>query len=58
MYLVFKYKKVFSDQLWGQVGIAARYPRYKDEILSINRNITLKKGKNKISFLNKHIGNK
>ena len=35
------------------------YPRYKDEILSINRNITLKnRGKNIIDFLNKHIGNK
>ena len=31
------------------------YPWYKDEILSMNNNITLKNRKNKIAFLNKHI---
>ena len=38
---------------WGQVGIiAARYPRYKDEILSNNRKITLKnRRKTKLLFL-------
>ena len=40
-----------SYSIWlGQVGIAARYPRYKDEITSINGNITLKNEKKKTNL--------
>ena len=42
----------------NDIYFAAWYPRYKDELLSMNRNKTLKNGGKQIDFLNRYIGNK
>ena len=48
--------KQFNPALIITIYFAAWYPRYKDEILLMNHNITLK-NREKIIILNKRIGN-